>query len=301
MKILFSFRSIMSKLLGLIVGTFLLIVVGHFFVTPMTQPTMAQKSDHQMWLSHQKDSPIPSPILAQNPRVSITEETVNYGSLNDKLLVGYLATPTDVDRPLPGLIVIHEWWGLNDNIKAMTRRLAGEGYTALAVDLYQGESAETPEKARELVTQAMHQSQALEGNIQAAYQYLDQEQKAPKVGSIGWCFGGTWSLNTALLFPEKLDAAVIYYGGGITTDAEQLKTLQMPILGLFGQQDKNPSVETVKQFEEVLNSLNKSAEIYIYENAGHAFANPSGNLYNAEAAEKAWEKTTNFLAKHLNE
>lgn len=291
----------MSKLFGLILATFLLVIVGYSFLPSMSQPSVAQDSAHQLWLSHQQDSPIPSPILAQNPTVRVTEETVTYGSLNNEPLVGYLATPADVDRPLPALIVIHEWWGLNDNIKAMNRRLAGEGYTALAVDLYQGKSAETPEQARELVTQAMSQTQDLEANLKAAYKYLDQEQKSPKIGSIGWCFGGTWSLNTALLFPEKLDATVIYYGGGITTDSDKLKTLQMPILGLFGEQDKNPSVETVKQFEAVLNSLNKPAEIYVYKNAGHAFANPSGNRYNAEAAEKAWERTTAFLDKHLNE
>ncbi|ACK67283.1 Carboxymethylenebutenolidase [Rippkaea orientalis PCC 8801] len=289
----------MAKLLGLIIGTVLLIICSHSLMPMMSQATIAQETANQLWLSHQKDSPIPSPLLAQNPTASVTEESVTYGSLNNKDLVGYLARPSENQESLPALIVIHEWWGLNDNIKAMTRQLAAEGYTALAVDLYRGQGAETPEKARELVTQASSTPKQLEDNLKAAYQYLQQEQKAPKIASIGWCFGGTWSLNTALLFPDQLDATVIYYGGGITTDPDQLKQLQMPILGIFGELDQNPPVETVKRFEQVLNSLNKSAEIYIYEKAEHAFANPSGTRYNAEAAKDAWTKTTAFLEKHL--
>jgi carboxymethylenebutenolidase len=197
------------------------------------------------------------------------------------------------------LFVFHEWWGLNDNIKSMTERLAGEGYVALAVDLYGGEVADNPEKARELVTEARNNEQPLKNNIRQAYQYLSQDKKAQKIASIGWCFGGTWSLNTALLFPEELDATVIYYGGGIETNPNQLKALKMPILGIFAELDNNPSVETVRQFEAALKQVGKSPEIYIYENADHAFANPSGTRYNAEAAEDAWKKTITFLNQHL--
>lgn len=253
----------------------------------------------QMWRSHRQDLPISSPIVAVEPAQPVETKSVTYGSLNNQDLVGYLARPTEAEEPLPGLIVIHEWWGLNDNIKMMTERLAGEGYAALAVDLYGDEVAETPEKARELVTEARNNQQRLKNNIRKAYQYLEREQNATKIGSIGWCFGGTWSLNTALLFPEQLDAAVIYYGGGIETNPEQLQALEMPILGIFGELDDNPSVETVRQFETALKEVGKSPEIYIYENADHAFANPSGTRYNAEAAEDAWNKTITFLNRHL--
>jgi carboxymethylenebutenolidase len=181
----------------------------------------------------------------------------------------------------------------------MTRRLAGEGYVALAVDLYEGEVASEPEQALELLQESQKKTRRLKQNIRQAYRYLESEQNADKIGSIGWCFGGTWSLNTALLFPGKLDATVIYYGGGLETNPDRLKSLQMPILGIFGELDKNPSVETVRQFEAALQQLDKPAEIYVYENADHAFANPSGTRYNAEAAEQAWQETTEFLAQHL--
>ena len=102
-----------------------------------------------------------------------------------------------------------------------------------------------------------------------------------------------------MLFPNQLDAAVIYYGGQLVTDANRLSPLEMPILGLFGALDSNPSVETVKQFESALKSVGKSPEIYIYDGANHAFANPSGSRYNPEAAEAAWTRTTAFLERYL--
>jgi carboxymethylenebutenolidase len=249
--------------------------------------------------AHAGDYPAATPLVAIAPKVPVDGQTVTYGSYDGQSFSGYLARPQEATGPLPGLIVIHEWWGLNDNIKAMTDRLAGEGYTALAVDLYGGEVGANPEQAGQLKQAAESNPQRLEANLSQAYQYLENEQKAPKIASIGWCFGGTMSFKTALLFPQELDASVIYYGGGIQTNSELLEPLQMPILGIFGELDSNPPPETAREFESVLKSLNKSAEIYIYENANHAFANPSGTRYNAEAAEDAWEKTTAFLDKHL--
>jgi carboxymethylenebutenolidase len=263
------------------------------------QRVLASNYAQQLFGSHQGDLPIPTPIVAQASKIPVKTESVNYGQINNQKLVGYLARPADQNQPLPALIVIHEWWGLNDNIKAMTQRLAGEGYMALAVDLYQGKVAEEPSTARKLVTEAMANSSVLEDNIREAYNYLQQQEQAPKIGSIGWCFGGSWSLKTALLLPQQLDATVIYYGGNLETDPKVLKPLQMPILGIFGALDQNPSVSQVKQFQQSLESLNKSVEIHIYENADHAFANPSGTRYNRTAAEDAWQKTLAFLATTL--
>jgi len=248
---------------------------------------------------HRGDRPVPSPQLAIAPAVPVESQSVTYGTLDGQPSVGFLARPADAEAPLPALIVIHEWWGLNENIKAMTEKLAGEGYTALAVDLYGGKVAETPDRARELVTAARDNPDALRDNLRDAYRYLEGEENAPKIASIGWCFGGTWSLNTALLWPEQLDAAVIYYGGGIETDPEKLKTLEMPILGIFGELDDNPSLETARELESTLKDLGKSVDVYIYENADHAFANPSGTRYNPEAAADAWGRTVAFLNRHL--
>ncbi len=265
--------------------------------TSSSQPDSSQQMIH----SHLGDRPIASGAIALAPAVPVTAEPVTYATVDGKPITGYLARPANSTAPLPGIIVIHEWWGLNENIQQMTERLAGEGYTALAVDLYAGSVAQTPEQARALTQAAAQTPQLLEDNLKQAYQYLETEQNSPKIASLGWCFGGSWSLNTALLFPTELDAAVIYYGSQLVTERDRLTPLQMPILGIFGALDQNPSVETVRSFEAALNELGKSAEIYVYDGANHAFANPSGTRYNAQAAEDAWGKTTAFLSQHLND
>lgn len=257
-----------------------------------------QQYMQQMHQLHQGDMPVASPIVAQAPAVPVTTESVTYATIDGQAITGYLARPAEASENLPGILVIHEWWGLNDNIKMMTERLAGEGYTALAVDLYEGEVAADPEQARALSTAANQNPERMQENMRQAFQYLETQQQAPKIASLGWCFGGAVSLRTALALPDQLDAAVIYYGRLVTEPAE-LSELEMPILGIFGGLDDSPSVESVREFEAALNSLDKSAEIHVYENADHAFANPSGTRYNAEAAEDAWEKTTAFLDRYL--
>jgi carboxymethylenebutenolidase len=135
-------------------------------------------------------------------------------------------------------------------------------------------------------------------NIRQAYQFLELTAGAPSIGSLGWCFGGGWSLNTALLFPDQLDATVIYYGQ-VTDDEAKLEPMNVPILGIFGAEDKGIPVESVRGFEQALENLRKDYEIEVYPGVGHAFANPSGNNYNAEAADQAWQRTVAFLNRHL--
>ncbi len=229
-------------------------------------------------------------------RQEVVAERVAYATANGDTVRGYLAHPEGSPRGLPGVLVIHEWWGLNDDIRTKARRLAGEGYLALAVDLFGGEVAETPERAREL-TGGVDES-AAESNLAQARAFLAERRGAPRIGSIGWCFGGGWSLRTALLLPGEVDAAVMYYGR-VETDPERLEALRAPLLGIFGAEDQGIPVEDVRRFEAVLDSLGKEASVRIYEGADHAFANPSGDRYHAEAASDAWERTTAFLAEHL--
>ena len=279
-----------------------LLIVGCTLLNPPSSESdqsVAQSQSQQIAELHQDDAPTPSPGALAIPPQAVMTESVTYGVNNDNPFTGYLAQPTDTSSVKPGLIVIQEWWGLNENIQAMTRRLAAEGYTALAVDLYDGQVAETPDQARTLVQAALENPNRLQQNVVAAYTYLSNELNAPTVGSIGWCFGGTWSLNTALALPTQLDAAVIYYGGQLVTDRDRLAPLQMPIQGHFGALDRRPSPETVREFEAALNDLGKTAQIYLYDGANHAFANPSGTRYNPEAAELAWERTIDFLNQYL--
>jgi carboxymethylenebutenolidase len=223
-------------------------------------------------------------------------DKVSYGEIEGEELVGYLARPPAAGGS--GVILIHEWWGLNDNIRATARRLADEGYLALAVDLYEGEVAEDRDTARELATRAREQTGRGEQNLRQAIRYLRQVQGVEKIGVVGWCFGGGWSLATALMAPDEIDATVVYYGR-LVTDRGELAKLESPVLGIFGALDQGIPVATVREFEAALAELGKPATIHVYDGADHAFANPTGSRYQAEAAEDAWEKTVAFFAEHL--
>ncbi|BBM84374.1 dienelactone hydrolase family protein [Candidatus Uabimicrobium amorphum] len=251
----------------------------------------------KMEKEHRNDKPIAAPIAKKDVK-DVTAKDVVYATVAGKEVTGYIAHPKGTTQGLPAVIVIQEWWGLNDNIKTMARKIASQGYVALAVDMYGGNTAETSKQALKLMKKAMgNQQQALD-NLNQAHNYLKNNCKATKIGSIGWCFGGHWSLRCGLLFEAKIDAVVIYYGR-LVNDKEQLAKLSAPVLGIFGQLDRGIPVESVNTFHEALKSLNKNADINIYPKANHAFANPSGTRYNKEAAENAWEKTMAFFAKHL--
>ena len=278
-----------------------LILAGIFAIALLLTLAMSvtKPEANRVLAAHRHDYPSPTAIALVEPDLPVATESVEYVTIDGEAINGYYAYPQDVTEPLPGILAIHEWWGLNENIEAMARRLAGEGYQVLAVDLYDGQVAETPEQAKQLVQQVANNPFSAEANITKAYNYLTEEKQAPQVGSIGWCFGGSWSLETALLFPQ-LDAAVIYYGGQIgEATAEELSTLSMPILGIFGAEDSSIPLETVEEFESSLQQRDAETEIIVYEDAGHAFANPSGQNYVPEAAEAAWKQTTEFLNKYL--
>jgi carboxymethylenebutenolidase len=250
----------------------------------------------RMAVEHADDAPVANPMSSPAGELESTGETVVYATIDGNPVEGFLARPPGWASGGPALIVIHEWWGLNDNIRIMARRLADEGFLSLAVDLYGGAIAESPERARELM-QAVNEDTAL-ANLEQAYLFLTQDEKAGDVGTIGWCFGGGWSLRTALALPDEIDAAVIYYGQ-LVTDQDRLATLGMPILGHFGGADQGIPIDQVRRFEQVLDEVGADATIYVYPGAGHAFANPSGRNYEAEAAESSWQRTVAFLHRTL--
>lgn len=246
---------------------------------------------------HAGETPVASGAVAPPAREVVGHEVV-YGTAAGQRLSGYLAEPVGARPGLPGVIVVHEWWGLNDNVRAMTRRLAGEGYTALAVDLYGGRTAGDAARARELMSQAMERSEAGLENLSAAARFLRQEEGASRVGILGWCFGGGWSLRAGVGIPEQIDAVVMYYGQPIT-DRDRLARLDAPLLGLFAAEDQGIPVAQVREMERILRDLGKEATIVVYPGVGHAFANPSGDSYDAAAARLAWERATRFLAEQL--
>ncbi len=252
-----------------------------------------------MTREHAKDTTTPSGAAEIAPARAVISETLPYAELGDELVYGYFVAPSDMFEPLPAVIMIHEWWGLNDNIRAMADRLAGEGYIVLAVDLYGGKVAKNSAEARQFMLSVVEDPEAANANIRSAYEFVSATAGAPRVGSLGWCFGGGWSLNTAQLFPDDLDATVIYYGQ-VTNDEDKLRPINSPILGLFAQKDTGIKVSSVKAFEEALKNLRKNHEVHVYPGVGHAFANPTGRNYNEAAATDAWRRTLEFLDLHLS-
>ncbi|MDJ0927871.1 MAG: dienelactone hydrolase family protein [Gammaproteobacteria bacterium] len=247
---------------------------------------------------HADDTPIATPMATTRPIAGVTADATVYGRGSSRDLTGYLARPSGDSAPTAGLIVIHEWWGLNENIRGVTERLAGEGYLALAVDLYGGEVADNPKGAMSLMQGLQSNGDAANDNLRQAFTYLEEATGGGRIGVIGWCLGGRWSLNTALLLPDQIDAAVIYYGT-IVTDPDRLVTLQMPIMGNFAENDPLIPLDSVTAFETNLRELGKEVDVKVYTGARHAFSNPSGQAYDAEAAADAWQRSTAFLDRHL--
>ena len=246
---------------------------------------------------HAADAPVANASSSMEPRQPVSAAEVIYGNDNGHPLRGYMAAPTSAGTsPLPGVLMIHEWWGLNDNIRATARRLAGEGYRVLAVDLY-GRTATSPAEARTLMMGVMQDRPAAGRNLTAAAELMRGQMAAPRLGVIGWCFGGGWSLQTALLIPDRIDAAAIYYGQPVT-DRTQLARVRAPLAGFFGLRDQGIPADSVRRMEAELHALGKSTDFHFYD-AGHGFANPSGTSYNAAAAADAWTRTLALFDANL--
>jgi carboxymethylenebutenolidase len=209
---------------------------------------------------------------------------------------GYLAVPEEAGR-YPGLIVIQEWWGLVPHIKDVADRFAGEGFIALAPDLYHGQATSEPDEARKLSMELDRQRAVAE--ILAALVYLKNlEEVAPKkIGVVGFCMGGSLAVATAAA-SQEVGAAVVFYG--MPRDMDILQTIQAPLLGLYGEQDHGIPVDQVRVFETELQKHGIEHEVHIYPGAGHAFFNDSRpRIYQPQAAEDAWQRTLRWFSGHL--
>ncbi|HYW49260.1 MAG TPA: dienelactone hydrolase family protein [Gemmatimonadaceae bacterium] len=271
-----------------------------FLLAAVAAPLVAQapQADYAaaMHAAHGKETPVATPAARIAPRAAVKGGEVMYGSIGSKMLHGYLASPTTAVKNGPAIIVVHEWWGLNDNIKAVVDRYAGEGYTVLAVDMF-GRVATTPDTAMMLYQAAMKDVAAGEQNVAQAIAYL-KKQGAKSIGVVGYCFGGHWSLRTGLVGGNDVNAVVIYYGAPIT-DRKQLARLKAPVLGLYGALDTGIPVDSVRAMERNIKGSGRNVDVTVYPNANHAFANASGQAYNAAAANDAWQKSLAFFRKNL--
>jgi carboxymethylenebutenolidase len=198
----------------------------------------------------------------------------------------------------PGILVIHEWWGLVPWVKQQTEKLAAQGYVALAVDLYHGQSTTNPSEARQLM-QSLPRTRALQ-DLEAAFNYVASrpDVERDKIGSIGWCMGGGWSLRLAEHEP-KLAACVVNYGELPTSSAE-IQAIHAPVLGNFGAEDRGIPPGAVRAFASAMKSDGKQINVKIYAGAGHAFENPNNKQgYRPKAAQDAYRRTLAFLNAEL--
>ncbi len=227
---------------------------------------------------------------------AVRTENVSFKS-GDETVAGYIATPDSAGRH-PAIVVIHEWWGLNAWVKEQAEKFAQQGYVALAVDLYRGKSATTPDEAHELM-RGMPQDRAVR-DLEAAFDYLASrpDVNRHKIGSVGWCMGGGLSLQLAVHEPSLAACAVNY--GAMPTDAGDLAKIKAPVLGNFGAEDHGIPPDAVRAFEKAMQDAGKTIDVKIYDGAGHAFENPNNKGgYRPDAAVDAWARMLGFFAKTL--
>jgi carboxymethylenebutenolidase len=191
------------------------------------------------------------------------------------------------------LIVIQEWWGLNNQIKMEADQYFKDlgDMNVIALDMYDGKVAATPDSAMKLMRGAdMNRMTAI---VQGAIKHAGAKAS---IYSVGWCFGGMWSLQTAILAGPQAKGSVMYYGRP-ETNMEKLKSIQCDIIGFFGNKDQSPSPAMVNAFEQNMKDAGKNLSVNRYD-AGHGFANPSNPSFNAAAKEDAYAKSIAFLKAH---
>ncbi|MFZ0744037.1 MAG: dienelactone hydrolase family protein [Terracidiphilus sp.] len=215
----------------------------------------------------------------------------------DGMAQGILYLPQS-SGPHPALVVIHEWWGLNDWIKQEAAGYAAKGYVALAVDLYRGKVASDPETAHEL-SRGLPQDQGVQ-DLVAAVKYLESRKDVEhdRIGAVGWCMGGGYALQLAIAEPALKAVAVNY--GALATDKAALAKIHAAVLGNFGGQDHGIPPDAVHAFEASMQSLGKPVDAKIYPDAGHAFENPNNKTgYRPEDAADALARVDRFFAAEL--
>lgn len=249
---------------------------------------------HAEYLAEEaRQSPVknPRPVVARAARDD--SQLIEIGrNADDTPIRAYLAGGQQAKL---GVVVIQEWWGLNDNIKRIADRFAEQGFAALAPDLYHGVVTTEPDEARKAVMELDMDAAARE--IQAAVDYLQIQPGVEGVGVVGFCMGGRLSLLMSRQ-AERLGAAVAFYGRAL--EPEQAAEVRVPVLGLYGAEDHGIPVESVRAMQAALEAAQVPNAFHIYEGAGHAFFNDVRESFHPEAAADAWQRTLSWLREHLS-
>jgi len=211
----------------------------------------------------------------------------------------YLVRPDD-DKIYPGIVLIQEWWGVEPHIREQAQRLAAEGFVVMVPDLYHGKIANEPSDAQKLVMLTFQNIEQAINEIVLALEYLRNNAgvQPKKLGLIGFCMGGHLTYRVAERYAH-LGAASPWYAGGYDPSAEQIASINAPVLAIYGETDGGIPVAQVQKIEALFKAAGKDAEFHIYPNAGHAFNNPDHGMYVAAAAKDAWARAVAFFKDKL--
>jgi carboxymethylenebutenolidase len=217
---------------------------------------------------------------------------------NGSRLTAHVVRP-ESPEPLPGVVLIQEWWGIEPHVLDLAQRLAAEGFVVLVPDLYHGKIVTEPDEAGKAVMMLHEQLERALGEIRLALDTLkarpDVEPK--RVGIVGFCVGGLLTWQTALRSPD-LAAAVPFYAGGFDPTEEQIAGLAVPVLAIYGKKDQSIPMAVVEKIERWMKAHGKAGEVRVYD-AGHAFMNPDHGMGDAASAKDAWPRMVQFLKSHI--
>ena len=250
------------------------------------------------------DIATPSPAPAgpnespSEPR-EIISESLPYAEIGDGLVYGHFAIPADMIDPLPAVIIVHDWFGLNQTVRSAAERLAGDGFIVLAVDMFGGRTADNVAAARELEVEVVENSRAAEDNLRQAIEFIRISSGAPSIAIVGYGFGGGWALRSALEPRSRLSAAVSFYGQ-VITDEDRLADAKVPILGFFSESDRAVPVQNVRDFAASMRGLQKEAEVKILDDVRRGFVDVNSENYNGARAGEAWRQMVGFLNTQMS-
>lgn len=223
-------------------------------------------------------------------------ESVSFAS-GTETVHGVLYRPQGTGT-FPAIVIIHEWWGLNDWVKQQAQMFAEHGYVTLAVDLYRGQVATDPEMAHELM-RGLPQNRGV-AYLRSGVAYLKTLKyvKPDRIGAAGWCMGGTFAMQLAIAEPSLRAAAINY--GALETDPAQLKKIHAAILGNFGALDRGITPQDVQDFAAAMKAIGHPVDVKDYPDAGHAFQNPNNKTgYRAADTADADSRMFAFFARYL--
>ena len=229
-----------------------------------------------------------------NAPLDVIAENLPYAEVGDELIYGYFAFPANMVEPLPAVLLVHDRWGLNDDVRNNVERLAAGGYIVLGVDLFSGEAADDLSSARQLEIAVVENREIAQENINQAIEFVKTSSSPPSVSIVGFGFGGGWALNSAIDQPEALGAAISYYGQ-VPTEDTQIQSLDVPYLGFFSESDNAVPIATAREFSEKASAMSKDVEIRTFADARRGFAEESAETFDANASNEAWSHMLEFL------